>query len=53
MTTAARNAPLMLVISLLLFPNQTIIQLVLIAGMLLEIPLLVTITYFAQRQIVA
>lgn len=53
MTTAARNAPLMLVISLLLFPNQTIIQLVLIAGMLLEIPLLVTITYFAQRQIIA
>lgn len=53
MTTAARNAPLMLGISLLIFPNETIIQLVLIAGMLLEIPLLVTITYFTKRQIIA
>jgi ACR3 family arsenite efflux pump ArsB len=49
MTTAARNAPLMLGISLVLFPQQTLIHLVLVIGMLLEIPLLVAITYMSKR----
>ncbi len=49
MTTAARNAPLMLGISLVLFPQQILIHLVLIIGMLVEIPLLVAITYLSKK----
>ena len=48
MTTAARNAPLMLGISLVLFPQQTLIHLVLVIGMLMEIPHLITITYLLK-----
>lgn len=48
-TTAARNAPLMLVISLGLFPQETAIQLVLIIGMLIELPHLIAITYLLKR----
>ncbi|MEM9327969.1 MAG: bile acid:sodium symporter [Bacteroidota bacterium] len=44
MTMAARNAPLMLVISLVFFPQQPLIHLVLVVGMLLEFPHLITIT---------
>lgn len=51
MTTAARNAPLMLAISLGLFPEQTIIHLVLIIGMLVEFPHLVIITYLLKKGI--
>ena len=49
MTTAARNAPLMLAISLGLFPQQTVIQLVLIIGMLVEFPHLITLTYLLKK----
>lgn len=45
MTTAARNAPLMLGISLGIFPQETTIHLVLIIGMLVEFPHLITLTY--------
>ncbi|MEO1021559.1 MAG: bile acid:sodium symporter [Bacteroidota bacterium] len=51
MTTAARNAPLMLGISLILFPEQVLIHLVLIIGMLLEFPHLITITYLLKRKV--
>lgn len=51
MTTAARNAPLMLAISLGLFPQETVIHLVLIIGMLVEFPHLITITYLLKRKI--
>ena len=49
MTTAARNAPLMLVVSLLFFPDQPLIHLVLVVGMLVEFPHLITITYLLKR----
>ena len=49
MTTLARNAPLMLAISIGLFPNETAIQLVLILGMLIELPHLVAVTYFLKK----
>lgn len=50
MTTAARNAPLMLVVSLIYFPQEPLIHLVLIVGMLVEFPHLITITYFLKKQ---
>ncbi|MEM8893339.1 MAG: bile acid:sodium symporter, partial [Bacteroidota bacterium] len=50
MTTAARNAPLMLVISLIFFPEGTLIHLILVVGMLIEFPHLITITYLLKRQ---
>ncbi|MCG8373717.1 MAG: bile acid:sodium symporter [Balneolales bacterium] len=49
-TTAARNAPLMLGISLVLFPQQILIHLVLVIGMLLEFPHLITITYVLKNK---
>ena len=49
MTTAARNAPLMLVVSLIFFPQEPLIHLVLVVGMLVEFPHLITITYLLKR----
>lgn len=49
MTTAARNAPLMLVISLLFFPDVPLIHVVLVVGMLIEFPHLITITYILKK----
>ncbi|MEM6642296.1 MAG: bile acid:sodium symporter [Bacteroidota bacterium] len=49
MTTAARNAPLMLLVSLLFFPDQPLIHLILVIGMLVEFPHLITITYLLKR----
>ncbi len=50
MTTAARNAPLMLVISLIFFPQEPLIHMVLAIGMLVEFPHLITITYLLKKQ---
>lgn len=50
MTTAARNSPLMLVVSLVFFPQEPLIHLVLVIGMLVEFPHLITITYLLKRQ---
>lgn len=50
MTTAARNAPLMLGLTLALFPEATIIHTVLIVGMLVEFPHLITLTYLMKKQ---
>ena len=50
MTTAARNAPLMLVVSLIFFPQEPLIHLVLVVGMLVEFPHLITITYLLKKQ---
>lgn len=49
MTTAARNAPLMLGVSLVLFPEAVLIHLVLIIGMLVEFPHLITLTYLLKK----
>ena len=49
MTTAARNAPLMLGISLIFFPKEPLIHLVLVVGMLVEFPHLITITYLLKK----
>ncbi len=49
MTTAARNAPLMLGISIVLFPQATLIHLVLIIGMLVEFPHLITLTHILKK----
>jgi ACR3 family arsenite efflux pump ArsB len=48
-TAVARNAPLMLAISLGFFPQETAIHLVLVIGMLAEVPLLITITYLLKK----
>ena len=50
MTTAARNAPLMLGISLIFFPEAPLIQLVLVVGILVEFPHLITITYLLKKK---
>ncbi len=50
MTTAARNAPLMLGISMLLFPDQPLIHAVLVIGMLVEFPHLITLTAVLKRR---
>ena len=49
-TTAARNAPFMLGITLLLLPEASIVHLVLIVGMLVEFPHLITLTYLLKKQ---
>lgn len=49
MTTAARNAPLMLGLTLALVPEATIIHTVLIVGMLVEFPHLITLTYLMKK----
>ncbi|WP_109832465.1 arsenic resistance protein [Reichenbachiella versicolor] len=51
MTTAARNAPLMLAVSLIFFPDEPLIHLVLVVGMLVEFPHLITITYFLKKKV--
>jgi ACR3 family arsenite transporter len=50
MTTAARNAPLMLGISLVIFPTEALIHTVLIVGMLLEFPHLIILTYLFRQK---
>lgn len=44
-TSSARNTPLMLAISVGVFPNETVIQLVLILGMLIEFPHLILLSF--------
>ncbi|MBV6646976.1 MAG: arsenic resistance protein [Cyclobacteriaceae bacterium] len=48
MTTAARNAPLMLMVSLIFYPQEPLIHLVLVVGMLVEFPHLIAITYLLK-----
>ncbi len=50
MTTAARNAPLMLGITALIFPDQPLIAAALIIGMLVEFPHLTALTYIMRRK---
>ena len=48
-TSSARNTPLMLAISVGLFPGQTVIQLILILGMLIEFPHLILLSYLLRK----
>lgn len=48
-TTAARNAPLMLGLTLALIPQATTVHLVLIIGMLIEFPHLIALTHILQQ----
>ena len=48
-TSSARNTPLMLAISVGLFPNETVIQLVLILGMLIEFPHLILLSFLLRK----
>ncbi|MEL7042398.1 MAG: arsenic resistance protein [Pseudomonadota bacterium] len=50
MTTAARNAPLMLVITMVVLPNQPIIYAAIIIGMLVELPHLIGLRSILTRQ---
>ncbi|MCH8519394.1 MAG: hypothetical protein LAT82_01425 [Nanoarchaeota archaeon] len=50
MTTAARNAPLMFAISLILFPEMVLIHSVIIIGMLLEFPHLIFLTHILSQK---
>jgi len=49
MTTSARNAPLMFGISLVLFPEQSIIHTTIIIGMLVEFPHLIILTKILKK----
>lgn len=49
MTTAARNAPLMFAVSLVLFPEMTIVHSIIIIGMLLEFPHLILLTHILSN----
>ncbi|MEM6899584.1 MAG: arsenic resistance protein [Pseudomonadota bacterium] len=49
MTTAARNAPLMLVLTLVAIPDQPIVYAALIIGMLVELPHLVALKAILER----
>lgn len=49
MTVSARNAPLMLGFSLIIFPHEPLIHAVLIVGMLFEFPHLILLTYLSKR----
>ena len=44
-TASARNTPLMLAISVGVFPSETVIQLILILGMLIEFPHLILLSF--------
>mgnify|MGYP001399675487 CR=1 FL=1 len=48
-TSSARNTPLMLAISLGLFPGETVIQLILILGMLIEFPHLILLSFLLRK----
>lgn len=50
MTTAARNAPLMLGVTVAAIPNEPLIHAAIIIGMLVEFPHLVTLTHLLNRQ---
>ncbi|MEM7462303.1 MAG: arsenic resistance protein [Pseudomonadota bacterium] len=50
MTTAARNAPLMLAITIVVLPNQPLIYAAIIIGMLVELPHLVALKSILLRQ---
>ncbi|MEM6780817.1 MAG: arsenic resistance protein [Pseudomonadota bacterium] len=50
MTTAARNAPLMLAITMAVIPNQPIIYAAIIIGMLIELPHLVALKVILKTQ---
>jgi len=49
-TASARNTPLMLAISVGLFPSETVIQLILILGMLIEFPHLILLSFLLRRK---
>ncbi|MFT4244895.1 MAG: arsenic resistance protein [Candidatus Woesearchaeota archaeon] len=49
MTTAARNAPLMFAVSLVLFPEMVLIHSVIIIGMLLEFPHLILLSHILSE----
>ena len=48
-TSSARNTPLMLAISVGLFPTETVIQLILILGMLIEFPHLILLSFLLRK----
>ncbi len=48
-TSSARNTPLMLAIAVGLFPNETVIQLILILGMLIEFPHLILLSFLLRK----
>ena len=48
-TASARNTPLMLAISIGLFPGEYIIQLILILGMLIEFPHLIFLSVLLKK----
>ena len=48
-TSSARNTPLMLAISVGLFPAETVIQLILILGMLIEFPHLILLSFLLRK----
>ncbi|MEM9123997.1 MAG: arsenic resistance protein [Pseudomonadota bacterium] len=50
MTTAARNAPLMLALTLVVIPDQPVIYAAIIIGMLIELPHLVALKMILTRQ---
>ena len=50
MTTAARNAPLMLALTIVAVPNQPIVYSAIIIGMLLELPHLVALKIILVRR---
>lgn len=49
-TIAARNAPLMLAITMVALPNQPVIYAAIVVGMLLEFPHLAILTYLLKRK---
>lgn len=49
MTSSARNTPLMLAISVGVFPTETVIQLILILGMLIEFPHLIFLSFILRK----
>ncbi|MEM9895943.1 MAG: bile acid:sodium symporter [Bacteroidota bacterium] len=50
MTTAARNAPLMLMIALIFFSEEPIIQLILVIGILVEFPHLILVSFLLKKK---
>jgi len=48
-TSSARNTPLMLAICVGLFPGETVIQLILILGMLIEFPHLILLSFLLRK----
>ncbi|MEM7775311.1 MAG: bile acid:sodium symporter [Pseudomonadota bacterium] len=50
MTTAARNAPLMLALAMVVMPDQPVIYAAIIIGMLVELPHLVALKFILMRR---